>query len=98
MTKHSGGIWIDGVPIEDAQSVQMKTIVSTETGELVCTIAPGKRAEANADLIMASPRMLALLRNILTDLPSKRDWLDPSVEAEAKAIVKAFEDTSENKG
>jgi hypothetical protein len=87
MIKHSGSIWIDGVPVDGVHSASVRTIVATDDGEMVCMIRPGMRAEANGDLIKAAPRMLALLRNILSDLPSNKDWLDPTIEAEAKLIV-----------
>ncbi len=29
----------------------------------------------------------ATLRGIINDLPSKRDWLDPALEAEARALL-----------
>ena len=33
-------------------------------------------------------RAMWLLRQILTDLPTSRDWLDPAVEREARALIK----------
>ena len=33
-------------------------------------------------------RLLWLLRQIITSLPQKRDWLDPDLEREAKEILK----------
>ena len=30
---------------------------------------------------------LRLLKSIVQDLPSKRDWLDPAIEAEARSMV-----------
>lgn len=35
-----------------------------------------------------SQRALELLRLIINDLPTKRDWLDPINEAEARALLK----------
>lgn len=30
----------------------------------------------------------SVLRQIITDLPAKRDWLDPHLEAQAKDLIK----------
>lgn len=47
-------------------------------------------ALANARLISAAPDLLFALKQIIQDLPSKRDWLDPVLERMAKdAIAKA---------
>lgn len=35
----------------------------------------------------AAPELLAVLEQIIRDLPTKRDWLDPDVEARARAAI-----------
>jgi hypothetical protein len=47
--------------------------------------------EANARLISAAPEMLEALKAIIRDLPAKRDWLDPVIEAQAKAAINRAE-------
>lgn len=31
--------------------------------------------------------LVAVLRSIISDLPSKRDWLDPQLEAQARSVL-----------
>jgi hypothetical protein len=40
-----------------------------------------------ADHIAEVQRLAALLRQIVSSLPQKRDWLDPVVEREARALL-----------
>lgn len=52
-------------------------------------------AEANARLIASAPCLFYTLSQIISDLPTNRDWLDPELERMAKeAIAKA---TAQNK-
>jgi hypothetical protein len=37
------------------------------------------------------PMLADVLRDIVRDLPSKRDWLDPGIEARARAALAAVE-------
>jgi hypothetical protein len=46
----------------------------------------------NATLICKAPRLHYLLRQIMSDLPKRRDWLDPEIEKEAKDILKKLEE------
>ena len=39
-------------------------------------------------LFAAAPRMRWMLAQVLDQLPAKRDWLDPPLEAEMRAVVK----------
>lgn len=41
-----------------------------------------------ADLAAENEWLRNLLRQIITDLPSNRDWLDPQVERAAREAVK----------
>lgn len=44
-------------------------------------------AQANASLIAAAPDLYEALRAIISDLPAKRDWLDPNSERYARIIL-----------
>lgn len=44
--------------------------------------------EANVFFISAAPDMYEALRAIINDLPSNRDWLDPTLERVAKDALK----------
>lgn len=44
-------------------------------------------SEANARLTAAAPIAIHLLKRIIDDLPSNRDWLDPSIEREARSLI-----------
>jgi hypothetical protein len=44
-------------------------------------------ARANASLISAAPELLYCLDQIMNDLPSKKDWLDPALEKMAQAAI-----------
>ena len=44
--------------------------------------------QANANLIAAAPELYEALRSIINDLPSNRDWLDPTIERVAKDALK----------
>lgn len=75
------------------------------TGRPICILTPLEKMnpmdEANARLIAAAPDLLFALKRIVTELPAKRDWLDPEIEAFAKdAIAKATQPESgnENRG
>lgn len=63
------------------------------TGELrsICDSVRGgdpTQANANARLIAAAPELLEALEQIIGDLPSRRDWLDPEVENVAREAIR----------
>ena len=39
------------------------------------------------EMIKENDHLRSIIRRIMSDLPSKRDWLDPVLEAEAKEIL-----------
>lgn len=43
--------------------------------------------EDKARLFTAAPELLFCLTQIMNDLPAKRDWLDPALEAAARAAL-----------
>jgi len=45
--------------------------------------------EADAAALLAGENAIEILKQILQDLPTKRDWLDPVLEARAKAVIHA---------
>lgn len=47
--------------------------------------------EANARLIAAAPLMLFVLKDLLSELPSKRDWLNPNTERLMKEAINSAE-------
>lgn len=44
-------------------------------------------AIADRDLIAAAPELLLALKQIVGELPSKRDWLNPEIERLARAAI-----------
>lgn len=48
-----------------------------------------ERGIHNAHLIASAPALYEALSRIVDDLPSNRDWLDPTLEAMARAALKA---------
>jgi hypothetical protein len=46
-----------------------------------------ERKYADSKLYAAAPDMLEALERIVTDLPSRRDWLDPDIEKLARAAI-----------
>ena len=44
--------------------------------------------EHNAHLIRSAPELLEALEQIIGDLPSRRDWLDPEVENVAREAIR----------
>lgn len=57
--------------------------------------APDVEAEANARLIAAAPELFYALRQIISDFPARRDWLDPDLERIARAAIAKAEGRSE---
>jgi hypothetical protein len=51
------------------------------------TLSSGPVAEANAKLAGDAPALLDVLMQIVADLPNKRDWLDPVIERQARALI-----------
>ena len=43
---------------------------------------------ANADLMADAPMMIETIQQVLNDLPSNKDWLDPQLEQVMKDLVK----------
>ena len=43
--------------------------------------------EAGIAALLAGAEAIEILKQILQDLPAKRDWLDPVLEARAKEVV-----------
>lgn len=39
------------------------------------------------EMIKENDHLRSIIRRIMSDLPSKRDWLDPALEAEAQATL-----------
>ena len=39
------------------------------------------------EMIKENEHLRSIIRRIMSDLPSKRDWLDPALEAEAKEAL-----------
>ena len=66
-------VQVYGIPI----NCQLRDIDLTRYGEKVAT----------ARLIAAAPDLLYVLQQILNDLPTKRDWLDPLLEQHARAAT-----------
>ena len=54
----------------------------------VCHIGNGPDRHKNAQLISASPDMYYALTQIMADLPSNKDWLDPVIEKMANEALK----------
>lgn len=46
-----------------------------------------QQAEVDAKLIAKAPDLYRILARIIEDLPTKRDWLDPELEREAKEVL-----------
>jgi hypothetical protein len=42
-------------------------------------------------LVAAAPDMYIILKRIISDLPTNRDWLDPALEKVARAIINKIE-------
>jgi hypothetical protein len=84
-TAHTDGPWrIWETPTDQ----NPQAVVSSASGFVAQTL--GGNDVANATLIAAAPELLEVLKQIVNDLPTKRDWLDPVVELMAKdAIAKA---------
>ncbi len=47
--------------------------------------------DANARLIAAAPTMHFLLKRLIDELPTRRDWLDPDLERMARDILATVE-------
>jgi hypothetical protein len=39
------------------------------------------------EMIRENEHLRSIIRRIMSDLPSKKDWLDPALEAEAKEML-----------
>lgn len=61
--------------------------VLSEPGGVIAEVTLCPEVEKNATLIAESPEMYDVLKQILQDLPTNRDWLDPVLEKRAKAII-----------
>jgi hypothetical protein len=48
---------------------------------------PYEQSGENAKAMAAAPDLLRILSRIIDDLPTKRDWLDPDLEKQAKEII-----------
>lgn len=48
----------------------------------------GIEERSNAVLIKNAPSMAWLLLRIISELPDRRDWLDPTIEREARNILR----------
>jgi hypothetical protein len=99
-TKHTPGEW--RIAELHAQGLYLNDggiNILTDSGS-VCTVhlqVSAKRGEAykakdperdaNARLIAAAPDLLYALQQIVSDLPSNRDWLSPDLERAARAAI-----------
>jgi hypothetical protein len=88
MDRHSAGPWnVTG----DAGHPANARITATSRRHIAKVYALSldrdQVCEANAALISAAPDLLFALRNILADLPLSRDWMDPAIEAAARAAI-----------
>lgn len=51
---------------------------------------------ANASVMVESKVMLHCIRQLLTDLPTNRDWLDPHIEQDMRDIVERIDKANSN--
>lgn len=66
----------------DSRWMALATIDSTQS----CHMTVDEQ-KANARLIAASPELLFALSQIVSELPAKRDWLNPDIERIARAAI-----------
>jgi hypothetical protein len=90
MSEFTKGPWVAKVQTDKRHKV---VSVMTADGEaLIGTAYSGHvgwpAAEANAALIADAPALLLLLEQIITALPTNRDWLNPDTEYIARKIIK----------
>jgi hypothetical protein len=55
--------------------------------EMAALSNQGKSTSAFLFMVVRIKKMDYLLRQILTDLPANKDWLDPHLEEEAKQLT-----------
>ncbi len=85
MSNHTPGPW------EFVNGRILSTVTKDEINHLVsdAVYEANERLKARApELLEENERLRFLLRSIVDDLPTKRDWLNPDIEREAKAILK----------
>ena len=95
MSKHTPGPWkysdmkdFDHFAISQEEGAPY-THHSSDVGSAFYMLScqPKPVAEANARLIAAAPDLLYCLQQIIRDLPTRRDWLDPVIEKMARAAI-----------
>ncbi len=65
------------------------TVIACSGVSLVHGFVPeDDESRFNDRLISAAPELLWALQQIIQDLPSRRDWLDPDVENVARAAIR----------
>jgi hypothetical protein len=82
--KHTSGPWI----IDKDRSVMTEDF--KVIAEVYSWMGP-QEADANAALIAAAPELLEALKQIMCELPIKRDWLNPDIERLAKHALAKVE-------
>ncbi len=70
----------------------MKAPLKTPVKVIRACIIDAKGSHGNAETfaeiaINAHDKLVHLLRHIINDLPQRRDWLDPDIEREARALL-----------
>ena len=86
MSKHTPGPWYI------VEGDEWTTDIATNTPEQgIWTVASANKRrdeyKANMRLIAAAPDLLYALEQIINDLPTNRDWLDPEIERFAKEAL-----------
>jgi len=73
---------------------QIARVIRTGNEAVMTGIELGREESAAriGKLEMANDNALEVLRQIIADLPTNRDWLSPDLEREAKELIKEAEE------
>lgn len=91
VTSHTPGPWQHIEKSGDGKRIIIESHLDGTWERMTCEVDSddccSETAMANARLIAAAPELLSALSQIISDLPSKRDWLNPDLEKMAKAAI-----------